>query len=55
MRGHNTLLIWIGSLCILFMVVVAVAAPWLAPQDPNIMSLTDRYAAPLSGTPFWSG
>ena len=42
----------IGASMILVMVLVALFAPLLAPQDPNLMSLTDRYAGPSLGHPF---
>ena len=33
----------IGSSLVVFMVLMAIFAPQIAPQDPNQMSLADRY------------
>jgi peptide/nickel transport system permease protein len=44
-------LVMAGGLFVLALVVVALAAPWLAPQDPTRQSLRGRLAAPtLEGT-----
>lgn len=45
-------LMLIGLSLIFFMVVIAILAPVLSPQDPNIMSLSDRYQGPSWEHPF---
>ena len=43
---HTRRLVAAGGLFVLALTVVAVAAPWLAPQDPTRQSLRGRLAAP---------
>lgn len=50
-RPNNRLMI-IGAGLVLLMVMVALFAPLIAPQDPNLMSLTARYDPPSWGHPF---
>ncbi|MCB9086655.1 MAG: ABC transporter permease [Bdellovibrionaceae bacterium] len=43
---------FIGATMVLLMVIAAIFAPLLAPQDPNLMSLTERYDPPSWHHPF---
>jgi peptide/nickel transport system permease protein len=45
-------LILVGISLILLMLLVAILAPIISPQDPNLMSLQDRYQGPSLEHPF---
>lgn len=45
-------LMWVGIGLILAMIMIALLAPWIAVQDPNTMSLADRYQSPSWLHPF---
>jgi peptide/nickel transport system permease protein len=45
-------LMWLGLGLIFAMILAALLAPWLAIQDPNLMSLADRYLPPSDAHPF---
>ncbi len=49
---RKKLLMYLGAGIVLVMVIVALFAPWIAIQDPNTMSLADRYQAPSWTHPF---
>ncbi|MCB0366132.1 MAG: ABC transporter permease [Bdellovibrionales bacterium] len=51
-KRPNNRLMMIGAGLVLLMVMVALFAPLIAPQDPNLMSLTARYDPPSWGHPF---
>lgn len=42
---RNTL-IFVGGFIVLFVLLVAIFAPWIATHDPNVMSLENRYQPP---------
>ncbi|MCB0383958.1 MAG: ABC transporter permease [Bdellovibrionales bacterium] len=52
LRQPNKRLMFIGATMVLLMVIAAIFAPLLAPQDPNLMSLTERYDPPSWHHPF---
>ena len=41
----------LGLILVLIMVVLSVAAPWLAPHDPLTMTTADRFAPPSAEYP----
>lgn len=45
-------LILTGMFLVMFMVFIAMLAPWIAPHDPNAMSLAKRYEGPTWQHPF---
>lgn len=45
-------LMTVGASLVIFMTLIAALAPQLSPQDPNIMSLKDRYQSPSLAHPF---
>jgi peptide/nickel transport system permease protein len=42
----RNILIFVGGSIVLTVLLIAIFAPWIATQDPNIMSLEHRYEAP---------
>ncbi len=52
MRWRRLGLMYLGIFLIVGMILIAVLAPWIAGEDPNHMSLADRYQAPSLAHPF---
>jgi peptide/nickel transport system permease protein len=46
MRGIRYLKIWVGGAILMLLFVCGVAAPWLAPRDPEAQTLEDRLRPP---------
>ncbi len=51
-RHSKLILIYVGGTVILLMAFFAIFAPWVAPQDPNVMSLANQLEPPTLAHPF---
>ena len=50
-RGRAPVLYWTCLVFVVLMVVVAIAAPWLAPHDPNQVTISQSMAGPSASHP----
>jgi peptide/nickel transport system permease protein len=51
-RSRRSLALTLGSFLLFALILTAVFAPWIAPQDPNLMQLEKQFEAPSLAHPF---